>query len=251
MYFHRGRLSLAARPWSPALQIELAKVKPKEGDDKPKPDDKAKEEKPKDDKAADAKKDAEKKKAEDDKRNEEDRAFLKWVDASAPELFVPWKEFKHPDFAGKKAEIGGFAPFARSNPPEKLLADLADKHGKFLTALAGRLPRVGLRKSVVKPLGESVYDVTLQIENTGYLPTSLSQGGLTREVHQTRVVLKVDAKTILSGAKTTMLGPIEGSGGMKEVRYIVHAKERNKLEVEIISMLGGTVQASVDLKEEK
>src|SRR5262245_851260 len=42
MYFHRGRLSLAAKPWSPALQLELAKPaasteQKKEGEE-PKPD---------------------------------------------------------------------------------------------------------------------------------------------------------------------------------------------------------------------
>jgi hypothetical protein len=35
----------------------------------------------------------------------------------------------------------------------------------------------------VKHLGESVYDITVHVENTGYLPTQLAQGGLTREYY--------------------------------------------------------------------
>lgn len=254
MYFHRGRLSLAARPWTPAMQIELAKSKPAKDAEKSKDEKKAKDE------AAEAKKDekpdAEKagdktpKKAEGDTRNEEERAFLKWFNENSPESFVPWKPFEHPDFPGKKVEIGGYAPFAKTNPPEKLLDELAQKHSKFLTELAGKLPRVGIRKAEAKHLGNSIYDVTIQVENTGYLPTSLAQGNVTREVHPTRVVLNVDDKSILSGSKTTMLGPIEGSGGMKEVRCIVHAKDRARIEVDAISMLAGSARASIELRED-
>jgi hypothetical protein len=250
MYFHRGRLSLAARPWSPAFQLELGKAKTKEDqgkakEEKPKENESQKEDKPGSEKAAE--KPADKGK-ETDTRNEQDRAFLKWIEENAKESFVPWKSVDHPDFPGKKVEIGGFAPYARSNPPEKLLDDLAGKQGKFLTELAGKLPRIGVRKTEVKHLGEAVYDVTMQIENSGSLPTTLAQGGLTREVHPTRVVLKAEPKNLLSGKGTTMLNAIQ-PGEAKEVRWVIRAKGQPKLEVEVISMLGGRVQTSLELKE--
>ncbi|HYV28499.1 MAG TPA: M14 family metallopeptidase, partial [Candidatus Eisenbacteria bacterium] len=173
LYFHRGRFSLAARPWSPALQLELAKNQSKDSEVKPKDENKPdpaakapdarKEEKADSEKAG--KKPASPGKSESDNRNEEDRAFLKWIDEHAPELFVPWKEFKHPDFVGKKVEIGGFAPFAKTNPLEKLLEEFAKNHSKFLTDLAGKLPRVGIRKAEAKALGAAVFEVTIQIEN--------------------------------------------------------------------------------------
>ena len=238
MYFHRGRLSLAARPWTPALQLELAK------NPRPKEDGEKKEEKK--DEKTEPKKDE--KKPASDTRGEEERAALKWFDENAPGAFVPWKEFKHPDFPNQRVEIGGWAPFAKTNPPEKLLEELAKAHAKFLTELAGKLPRIGLRKTEAKPLGDSVYDVTIQVENTGYLPTALAQGALTREVLFTRVVPKLEDKQILSGQKKTMFGPIEGSGGMKELRYIIHATGQARLEFEVISALGGSVAGSVELK---
>jgi hypothetical protein len=254
MYFDRGRLSLAARPWSPAVQVELAKVK----DEKPKPDEPpAKNAAPASNPAdppADKpqKSDGDKKrKDEPDNRNEEDRAFLKWIDQNAPEEFVPWKEFKHPDFPKQKVEIGGFAPFARANPPQRLLEDYARKEAQFLTALAGKLPRVGLRKIEVKPLGNGVFDVTVEVENTGYLPTVLAQGALTRELNPTRLVLHLDDKAILSGTKRTMLGAIEGSGGMKDVRFILNGNGHPKVELEVVSALGGAVRGVIELKEEK
>lgn len=259
MYFHRGRLSLAARAWSPALQLELSKSPAKKEDEKAN-DNKAaavetsdvkKEAKAETEKGAAEKKSADSKKAQDDKRNEEEREFLKWLEAQAPESFVSWKKFDHPDFAGKKVEIGGWAPFVRTNPPEKLLDDLAEKHGKFLSELADKLPRIGVRQAVAKDLGESVFEVTIQVENTGYLPTALSQGNVTREVFPTRVALDLEPKAILSGTQTSQLGPIDGSGGMKELRYIVHAPGKDRIGVEVISMLGGSVKTSIELKEGK
>jgi len=254
MYFHRGGLSLAARAWNPALQVELAKTQTdsatkneqKNGDAKTEKGDAKTDAKPVDKPSAEAK-DGEMPKPDTEKRNEDERAFLKWLDANAPETFVPWKEFEHPDLPGRKVEIGGFAPFAKSNPPPKLLDDLVAKQSKFLTGLAGRLPRIGIRKTEAKHLGESIYELTLRIENTGYLPTALAQGVLTREILPTRVELKLDDKEVLSGSRKTLLGPIEGSGGSKELRWIVLARGKKSVEVEVISNLGGTTNALFQL----
>ena len=176
---------------------------------------------------------------------------MKWADQNWPEAFVPWKAWEHPDFPGKKVEIGGFAPFARCNPPERLLEDNARRQAEFLTQLAGKLPRIGIRKIRVKHLGNSIYDVTVEVENTGYLPTVIAQGVVTREVNPTRVVLKLDDASVLSGSRRTMLGPIEGSGGMKEVRYILNGKGRAGVEVEVVSMLAGTAKANIELKDKE
>jgi hypothetical protein len=250
MYFHRGRLSLAARPWSPAVQLELAKGKTakdeKEDDKKPeaKPEEKASGRANRPGESPEAKKDT---KPEPDSRNEEERKFLKWLDEHAADSFVPWQKFEHPDFPGKNVEIGGLAPFAKSNPPEKLLPTFAASHAKFLNELAGKLPKIQFRKVTIKHLGDSVFEVTVQVENTGYLPTSLAQGEMTREVAPTRVVLGADRKEILSGMPTTNLAPIQGSGGMRELRYIVFAKDRQELNVKVISTLAGTVSTNVAL----
>jgi hypothetical protein len=258
VYFHRGRLSLAARPWTPEREVELdkeRKAKPAKKDDANKDGGKAPPNSDKDTKDAvrqDEKPNAPKegqegKVAPADKRGEEERAILKWFDENAPEGFVAWQPFPHPDFPNQKVEIGGWAPFARSNPPAKLLDDLCQRQAKFLTDLAGKLPRVGLRKAEARHLGRGVHELRLEVENTGYLPTALGQGALTRDVLPTRVVLKLEDDQILSGQKMTLLGPIPGSGGMEELRYIIRAS--GPLEVEVISALGGSARRTIQLKE--
>jgi hypothetical protein len=58
----------------------------------------------------------------------------------------------------------------------------------------------------------------------------------------------LDDKNILTGLKRTMLGPIEGSGGMREARYVVHAPAGTEVAVEIVSALGGTVTTTFKLQ---
>lgn len=248
MYFHRGRLSLSARAWFPQLQLELAKAsakESKEGDEGKKDGEAKKDGDGKSDKPA-----ADKKPAEKDSRNEEERAFLKWIEQNNPEAFVAWKAFEHPDFPGKRVEIGGFAPYVKVVPPAGVLSNVVAQHGSFLTDLAGRLPRVAIRKVETKALGESVFDVTVTVENAGRLPTSMAQGNTSREVHPTRVRLKVDRKALLSGDPTETLGVLQ-PGEAKEVRWVVRAKDVNKIGVEVVSMIAGRAETEVELKEGK
>jgi hypothetical protein len=253
MYFDRGRLSLAARPWSPALQLALDKEKEKEkekesAEAKKKEQSEEKKEEAKPEEKKSDKKSAEKP-AEEDKRNEEDRAFLKWIDEHAKDAFVPWTHFDHPDLKGKEVEIGGFAPFAKSNPPEPRLADLSTRHGAFLTQLVQKLPRVGVRATEIKNLGKSVYDLTIRIENSGYLPTAIAQGSTSREVRRTRLTLQVPGTALLAGNRITQFDPIPGSGGSKEAHFVLYLPNTRSLDLEVASELGGTVKTTVQLPE--
>lgn len=255
IYFHRGRLSLAARPWTPAQQIasEAASDREKtpnssEATKEDRPDAKGATDDPesKPDSKSDQRTPKEKPPAADD-RGKDERAALKWFDEHAPGRFVAWKPIDHPDFKGRKAEIGGWLPFARSHPPQAVLEDLTRRHAEFLTSLAGRLPRVGIRQAEATPLGNGVFEVVARIENTGYLPTALAQGALTREVLRTRVTLSLEKDRILAGLQKTLLGPIPGSGGMEELRWIVRGT--GSLEIEVISALGGTARQTLELEE--
>jgi hypothetical protein len=233
VYFNRGRLALAARPWSPALQIALTKSGEKKAEEKPADQQKPSPEKPQ--------------KNEDSTRNEQERTILKWLDQTAPGSFIPWQSIQHPDFTNQLVEIGGFAPFALSNPPESVFSSLAEKESEFLTGLLGRLPRIGIRKIETKHLGKSIFDITAQIENQGYLPTALAQGEVTREVLPTRVTLQTSPENILSGSKRVLLERINGSGGMKEVRWVMNATALKSVTIEVVSALGGAITNEIAL----
>lgn len=249
VYFNRGRFSLAASPWSPELAVALEKEKDK--DDADAADEDTEKENGEanagsDSENGDDKKSEDKKKEDEKKGRSKDADYLKWIDTNAPELFIEWEAFDHPDFPGKNVEIGGFAPFAKSNPPQSQMEDLTTRHADFLTSLSLKLPRIAIRSAEVKDLGKGVYELTIQIENTGYLPTALAQGERTREVYPTRVTLDLPDDAFLAGSRTTMLGAIAGSGGMEEIRLVVRPGDTRKAELSVISMLGGTAEVSVE-----
>ncbi|HUU18742.1 MAG TPA: M14 family metallopeptidase [Sedimentisphaerales bacterium] len=235
MYFHRGRLSLAARPWSPALAAELSKTSEKKEKDAESERKKSNERMDKDDKD------------DADKRNEKERQELKWFDEHAPQAFVKWQPIEHPDFPNQRVEVGGYSPFALTNPPAQMLEQITAKNADFLTTVAQRLPRIGIRKIETRHLGQSVYEVKIQVENTGFLPTSISQGQTTREVYPTRLIIELDDKSFLSGTRITNIPLIRGSGGMEEVRYIIRASDRKKINFEVISVLAGQVTGTIEL----
>jgi hypothetical protein len=251
MYFHRGRLSLAAKPWSPAVAVELSKAaekKDKESEDKAEDQEQqnseSKTEKSDKSSGKDAKKD-------EDKRNEQERKELSWFDEHAPEAFVKWQPIEHPDFPGRRVEVGGYRPFALTNPPAAMVSEITAKHADFLTKVVARLPRIGVRKVECRHLGRSVYEVKIQVENTGFLPTILTHGQTTREINPTRLVMELDDESFLSGSRITNLPVIRGSGGMVELRYIVRVPEKQKIDFEVISMLAGKVKGSIELSNDE
>jgi hypothetical protein len=249
MYFHRGRLSLAAGAWSPALAVELSKAAEKK-EKTPQEGAEEKQEQAAESKLQEDDEDSGKKaKKDEDKRNEQEREELKWFDEHAPEAFIKWHAIEHPDFPKQRAEVGGYRPFALTNPPAEMIGEVTSRHADFLTTAAQRLPRIGIRKTETKHLGRSVYEVKIQVENTGFLPTVLAHGQTTREIHPTRLVLALDDELILSGTRITNLPAIRGSGGMAEVRCIVRATDRKKVDFEIISMLAGRVEGTIELQE--
>jgi hypothetical protein len=248
MYYHRGRLSLAARAWSPAIALELSKAaeeKERTASEQAEEDQESFESER--GKGSGGK--GEEGKDDEDKRNEKERRELKWFDEHAPGAFVKWRPIEHPDFPNQWAEVGGYSPFALTNPPAAMTEEVAAKHAGFLTEVAQQLPRIGIRKTESRHLGRSLYEVKIQVENTGFLPTLLAHGRTTREIHPTRLVVELDDASFLSGTRITNLPAIRGSGGMVEVRQIVQAPSRKKIDFEVVSMLAGQVEGTIELPD--
>ena len=183
----------------------------------------------------------------EEKRGEEEREQLKWFDEHAPEAFVAWQAVEHPDFPGRRVEVGGYRPFVLTNPPAAMLAEIAAKQGDFLTELARRLPRIGIGKIECRLLADSIYEIEILVVNTGFLPTALAHGETTQEVYPTRVILDLEPACFLAGAKTTFLPTIAGSGGTAKARYTIHVANRQEVHFEVVSMLAGRVEGTIEL----
>jgi hypothetical protein len=245
MYFHRGRLSLATCPWDPAAAVALAKSK--KDKDKEESPQVAKTEDPNDPNAPKAEEKKPAKDKSEDKRGKDEREQLAWFDEHSPDAFVAWQAVEHPDFPGRRVEVGGFRPFVRTNPPLAMLDEVAGKQGDFLTDLAGRLPRIAVAKIECRLLADSIYEIEILVTNTGFLPTALSHGETSQQILPTRVTLDIKPQCFLAGTKTTFLPAIAGSGGTAKVRCTVRATGRTEIKFEVVSTLAGRVKGTVEL----
>jgi hypothetical protein len=177
-----------------------------------------------------------------------DKQILKWMDTDKIDGFVKWTKFNHPDLG--EVEIGGFKPYAVTNPPAAKIAELGASHAKFVLYLTSLLPKVKITKIEALNHGGGIFRIKAEVENTGFLPTALAHAVTSRAVRPTMVQLQVKPEAILSGnAKTNYLQALAGSGnGLGKFEWLIRAKDGDAVALKIVSEKGGTDTAKVTLK---
>jgi hypothetical protein len=177
-----------------------------------------------------------------------DKVILSALEGANVDAFADWTPFQHPELG--EVEIGGFLPYVTHNPPAEQLPELGEKHGEFLVELAGMLPRVRIAETEVTAHGGGVFTVTVEVENTGFFPTSLQHGTRSRSVGPTFVQIQVELDAILTGAdKTTSVGTLNGSGTRGEtVTWVIRGREGDQVEIRLHSQKSGRDTATVTLR---
>ncbi len=176
-----------------------------------------------------------------------DKQVLKWMDAEKIDGFVNWAKTKHPEFG--EVEVGGFKPYAVTNPPAAKLPELGAAHARFAVYLASLFPRVNVASLEAVSHGGGIFRIKAEVENAGFWPTSLAQGQTSRSVKPTLVQLGVEPGAVLSGsAKTSFLPALAGSGGRAKYEWLVKGRTGEVVELLVRSEKGGTATARVTLK---
>ena len=176
-----------------------------------------------------------------------DKQVMKWMDAEKIDGFVPWAKVKHPEFG--EVEVGGFKPYAVTNPPAAKLPELGAAHAKFAVHLASLFPRVNVASLEAVSHGGGIFRIKAEVENAGFWPTSLAQGQTSRSVKPTMVQLGVEPGAVLSGsAKTNFLPTLAGSGGRAKYEWLIKGKTGQVVEILVRSEKGGSATARVTLK---
>jgi hypothetical protein len=139
-------------------------------------------------------------------------AFLKYASENKmDEVFVPWTEIKHPDFPGKKTEVGGIKPFAAINPPASVLEDLIRNNYKFIKAIAEMHPDLEYTDLKTESLGDNVYRISLKVHNKGIFATVSEAGEMNSFTRLMRISLELSGtQKILSGLKVQRIQRLEG-----------------------------------------
>jgi hypothetical protein len=176
-----------------------------------------------------------------------DEKVLKSLEGSGIDAFVDWTPYTHPSLG--EVEIGGFLPYATTNPPAEQVAELGAKHGEFLVKLAGMLPRVRIVDTEVESHGGGVFTVTAEVENSGFFPTALRHGQTSRSVQATTIQIQVDPEDILTGAaKTARIGNLNGSGARESFTWVIRGREGIQVEIKLRAQKGGTDSATITLR---
>jgi len=165
---------------------------------------------------------AKKFKANEDKNTEVD--FLRWADKEGVDAFVNWTKVAHPDYADKTAEVGGFKPYVKSNPPYKLVDKIADEHTKFILSVAGKKPEVDLVNLKTEALENGVSRITVTIQNKGLFPAVTDIAKNNYWIKLVKVTLNsTKDQSIISGNKITLLPNLD-AGETKEMSWLVKGK---------------------------
>lgn len=143
---------------------------------------------------------------------EDDLKMLKWADQIAPgEGYVTWRPFDHPQLG--RVEIGGWNRMAVfvNPPPNRREGEIA-RFPQWLLWNALISPKLDLRDVQVTRAGANTWRVRLVVQNSGWLPTYVSQMALKRKL--LRGVLAEIAlpagTTLVSGKVREELGELEG-----------------------------------------
>jgi hypothetical protein len=176
-----------------------------------------------------------------------DLRLLQWMDAEKVDGFVNWTPFKHPSLGD--VEIGGVKPYVTVNPPAAKIADLGAAHAKFVVHLTSLFARIAIAKTEVTALGGGLYRVKADVENAGFLPTSLAQGVTARSVKPVMVQLGVPPESIITGSeKTSFIPVLAGSGNRQSYEWVIKGKPGSTVTLKAVSQKGGTDTATLTLK---
>lgn len=199
------------------------------------------------------------------REEEEQIALLRWAEQHAPEAYVDWQPFDHPQLG--RIEIGGWDPMLiHRNPPPHLIEKVAHPNCLFTLRHALASPQIRIRSLTADHLDAGFYRVRAIVENLGYLPTNLTARGLESGViAPVQVTLDVgEDVTLLMGSASVDLGHLAGreerqmpydpwrrpwGEPARGVEWLVRDPGRQGLvSVQVVSEKGGRDHAQVALQ---
>ena len=174
-----------------------------------------------------------------------DKALLAFSDKElGGKGFIDWTPFQHPTLG--EVEIGGEVPFVNNTPPVEKIESLLKGQVPWVFEIRQKMARIKVGKTEVKPMGSSVYQVKVWVENTGYLPYPTAMGKRNKRVLPVVVTLEGDGFKIVDGKKRSLIQSIAGNKAAS-VTWIVHAEKPTKLTVKVQTEMAWSDSASISL----
>ena len=139
---------------------------------------------------------------------EDDLKLLKWNDEVLEgKGFVNWYPFQHPQLG--EVELGGWNDeYCWRNPPPHLLEKEIAPHADLIIWSALISPRLEFNSVKVTPLGDGAYHILAVVQNTGWLPTSV-----TGHAQEKKLVRPVEVEISLPEGGSLVSGQLRVEAG--------------------------------------
>jgi murein tripeptide amidase MpaA len=193
---------------------------------------------------------------------EDDLALLKVADELG-EGYVDWYPFDHPQLG--RVELGGW-DIVRFwfNPPLSRLEQEIAPHADLAIFFALASPMLHVRSFESTAIGDGAHRLRLVLENSGWLPTSVTQKALERKaVRPIEVVLELpEGARVVTGKEREQAGQLEGrvesrsvywwgtdnsTSDRTKVEWVVEAESGAQIGVVARHERAGTVRAELTL----
>jgi Zinc carboxypeptidase len=195
---------------------------------------------------------------------EDDLALVKWAKENYPEAYVDWYEFDHPELG--KVELGGWdiVNYWFNVPFDRLEEEVAPHSDWALFHLLVS-PLLELRSLDVEKLGEESFLVRLVVQNSGWLPTSVTQKAVERKsVLGLEVELDLpEGARLVGGEVKTDVGQLRGrvdkrsttwwandesTSDLGKLEWVIEAPSGTEIGIEARHPRAGTLRRRVTLE---
>ncbi|MDB9314064.1 M14 family metallopeptidase [Spirulina sp. CS-785/01] len=197
---------------------------------------------------------------------EDDLALLQWSDEVLDgQGYVDWYPVEHPQLG--KVELGGWNSFyAWRNPPPSLLEQEISPFPRWLVWHLLISPQLEIYETHWDWMGDGLYLVRLVVQNTGWLPTYVTQKAREKQVsrgcscsitlpegaslemgEEQEWVGELEGRAYQSATPTRSVG--DGMGDRAKVQWLIRAPNGGKVGLEARCDRAGVVRTTVELKE--
>lgn len=197
--------------------------------------------------------------------HEDDLKILQWVTEHAPEGYVDWYPYEHPQLG--PVELGGWNHmYTWRNPPPAWMGAEAERNTRFALALGDLLPRLQIYALEITQISDDDFHIELMVENTGYLPTCTSEQGKKRKaVRPVRAELTIPREArLVQGKPRVDLGHLEGrsnkfdagavyaaspTDNRARAEWVVAGRPGARLELVVTSERAGIIRRTIELSK--
>ncbi len=149
--------------------------------------------------------------------------------------YVPWHPYHHPTLGD--VEIGGRVPYAVNTPPPAMIDSLLSAQVPWIFTLSDSLASLGIAGTKVTPKGGGVYEMTVWLENKGYLPFPTAMGKKNERVPPAVVQVK-GTVDFLEGKDWTPVASLGGKA-VKKLTWLLHSDKPVSLDISLTSPNAG------------